>query len=578
MLWKSFPENPSVSDAGRDGYSNILAADYVKPRTCAECHEEQHLQWSDNPHAVMNATASEETVLADFDGASIDYQGGRVTMFSRDDERWMATEKDGVDREYRITRTIGSRFFQFYVGVLEAGNQLPSLPAPEGMEYPPNELVLPICYWITKEKWCPAYDVFQFVDNESPCEFDTYDNYQPVDYYENCGRCHTTMPEGFRMLQDQFALGLPKQPAHFALHEFLEENAEEFGLTSTHNPSIDEEGYLEMGYAIRKCYDPENAVTLGISCESCHYGGREHAESKGKVPPRFTASSEHFLRPGRKADDLGRTAHNINEGCARCHGVIRNMLPGGELHKNAGESRDAILGSCYSQLACTGCHSPHEKTGTYWAKTPAQDDQSCIRCHEQYSTEKQIAAHTHHPVGSIGSNCMNCHMPKVTEGLQDIVRTHRIDSPTREKLLNSGGLNACNLCHMDESIEWTAGILEQWYGKSYDRTELASGNRSLTAPVAETWFSSEDEHVRMSALGAVKRSGAKKYNAFLLQELDSTYLIHRQFAQDTVESIYSCDLEEETGYRFWMTEPERDGVLPAVAEYLKADGVVASAK
>lgn len=50
----------------------------------------------------------------------------------------------------------------------------------------------------------------------------------------------------------------------------------------------------------------------------------------------------------------------------------------------------------------------------------------------------------------------------------------------------------------------------------------------------------------------------------LARELDSERLIHRQFAQDTIETLLDCDLEAETGYRFWMTPDERAPVLRRV--------------
>jgi hypothetical protein len=44
------------------------------------------------------------------------------------------------------------------------------------------------------------------------------------------------------------------------------------------------------------------------------------------------------------------------------------------------------------------------------------------------------------------------------------VRSHRIDSPNVATTIATGRPNACNLCHLDRSLAWTARWLTQWYG------------------------------------------------------------------------------------------------------------------
>ena len=43
---------------------------------------------------------------------------------------------------------------------------------------------------------------------------------------------------------------------------------------------------------------------------------------------------------------------------------------------------------------------------------------------------------------------MNCHMPRINEGLQEVVRTHTIFSPTNSAMIESNQMNACNQCHV----------------------------------------------------------------------------------------------------------------------------------
>jgi hypothetical protein len=57
-------------------------------------------------------------------------------------------------------------------------------------------------------------------------------------------------------------------------------------------------------------------------------------------------------------------------------------------------------------------------------------------------------------------------MPHTTYGLLKAIRSHLIDSPSVAKDLETGRTNACNLCHLDKTIAWTAEHLTAWYGQT----------------------------------------------------------------------------------------------------------------
>ena len=85
------------------------------------------------------------------------------------------------------------------------------------------------------------------------------------------------------------------------------------------------------------------AVTLGISCEACHLGGRAHVESRGRVPPKFFPSSPHLLveTDGRPLE-FGRTHDNVNWACGRCHTGGRPQYAAGMSTWNSVEFADAM--------------------------------------------------------------------------------------------------------------------------------------------------------------------------------------------------------------------------------------------
>ncbi len=102
---------------------------------------------------------------------------------------------------------------------------------------------------------------------------------------------------------------------------------------------------------------------------------------------------------------------------------------------------------------------------------------ACLQCHE--SMRDRIASHTHHAPGSSGSSCYNCHMPHTAYAFLKGQRTHRIDSPDVQNTLDSGKPNACNLCHLDKTLEWTAEHLTNWYDAP--DVELKTEEREVAA-------------------------------------------------------------------------------------------------
>ena len=121
-------------------------------------------------------------------------------------------------------------------------------------------------------------------------------------------------------------------------------------------------------------------------------------------------------------------------------------------------------------MTCLDCHRLHQdkddpRPVTEWAEDQLHydrvEDQACLKCHEARSYADP--AHTHHSAGSSGARCYNCHMPHTTYGLLQAIRTHTITSPSALVSASTGRPTACNLCHLDRPLEWTAEHLKKWY-------------------------------------------------------------------------------------------------------------------
>jgi predicted CXXCH cytochrome family protein len=227
---------------------------------------------------------------------------------------------------------------------------------------------------------------------------------------------------------------------------------------------------------------------------------------------------------------------------------------------NSTEYSDAMRGSCYSQLTCTQCHDPHETPGQGWTRPPVEDDAICLTCHQQFNPPSARMAHTRHPMESEGARCMNCHLPRMNEGLQEVVRTHMIFSPTNRAMIESNQPNACNQCHVDQSIQWTLAYLKEWYGTSYSDWIVKKNYPAPEGPAALGWLESTNQSVRLIAADCLTRAEAHEALPELIDALDDPFLLNRQFAEIGLERMLGIRLSD-FDYHFYQTPDERKSRL-----------------
>ena len=152
---------------------------------------------------------------------------------------------------------------------------------------------------------------------------------------------------------------------------------------------------------------------------------------------------------------------------------------------------------------------------------------------------------------------MNCHMPRINEGLQTIVRTHTIFSPTNAAMLEANHPNACNQCHLDKPIDWTLDQLNTWYGRTYDEQRISKNYPNRNGAVGLGWLTQNHPATRLVAASAVARQAAKWAIPELVNLLDDEYLMNRQFSQLALEKLLGQKLNEEFGYWYYSTKDER---------------------
>ncbi|MDP6764223.1 MAG: hypothetical protein QF903_02405 [Planctomycetota bacterium] len=294
-----------------------------------------------------------------------------------------------------------------------------------------------------------------------------------------------------------------------------------------------------------------HVAELGIACEACHGPGEAHVDANRDPRRRYDlhasgAADGTVVNPALL--DKERATHV----CTRCHGVHRfknhtdrerwsehgfRYRPGDLLTDTVDIDQDGLdkfwpddvvrvtgregnglfKTPCYlkGEMSCLTCHESHQKPGdprtrAEWAddqlKPLMRTDHACLQCHDEYSDEETLAAHSHHPPGSSGSRCMNCHMPYTTTGLLKAIRSHTVTEPSAAETVEVGRPNACNLCHLDRTLAWTAEHMEDWYGTP--QPQLDEDDRSIAASIL--WALRGDAGLRVIAANAFGRDSARE--------------------------------------------------------------------
>ena len=446
--------------------STIAARDYVGPTACGECHPDEHAKWSASLHRVMNqrvgiaaggASAggagargdAPAMPIGDFDSAVVKYAGGEARFERIGGAPTMTVVKAGATVRYRVTRTIGVRGLQEYVGIEDGGAG--------------NEVRLPFGWWPRRGGWYPQPYFDPWLTEER------FDAFAPVrePWAERCPWCHSTYP-----FEQRIARATGRNLGHGLERHFeaapVPANRDRLAL--------------------------ERQITIGISCESCHLGGRAHADG---APMHFVPIGATAIAgapaPSTFTDER-RDPEIVNAVCAQCHSGPSPHFPDGAATRNSSEALELRAGAC-DRIRCVDCHDPHRADSRL---DEARSLAACTRCHDSLADPAAARAHSQHDAVS----CLDCHMPRVTMGIDRYVRTHRISSPTDAGMLRASAPNACNLCHLDRTLQWTVDELAARHDVRLD----TRGWKALDDNVGETWLASSEPAVRLVAAMAYARS------------------------------------------------------------------------
>ena len=482
-LWREKLNERTTSLAQQTVPHQGRAPEYAGSDSCRACHPDQYSTWHRSFHRTMTQVASPKSVRGNFDNISLKLDGDVFQLERRGDEFWVempdleqklrravqqnvsepgstdvVESKEGAAPRIRrrVSMTTGSHHMQAYWVDNGHGNQ---------------QYSLPFTYLFEQERWVPRRSVFL----KDPAAL----GWSQV-WNVGCIDCHATAG----------------QPRHLA--------------------------------------DPvafdSRVAELGISCEACHGPAGEHVRLNSDPRRRYWLHRDGKTGDPSIVNPARLPARQSSEVCGSCHsirGVINekvwlqqgtNYRPGEELEKKSpviqwprspegrrgsfwsdgmvrvsGRDYNGMLKSpCFQggKFSCLSCHSMHQSSPTNQLAVRMESNEACLPCHQSFA--KNPEQHTHHAAGSEAGLCYNCHMPHTTYGLMKAIRSHQISSPSVKTSLLTGRPNACNLCHLDKTLDWTSQKLSAWY------------------KIAPERLSAEDNTVAASVLWALKGDAGQR--------------------------------------------------------------------
>ena len=545
--------------------SNILRADYSGSAPCGDCHAKVYEAWERSPMRNMTRDARTATIHAPFDGATFSLGGETATMETVGGARFVRITGRGKDTRFRVTKVVGGRYREDFVGVDVTGAADP-LTCGIGVDLTGRapacgvERVLPATYVLATKSW--RYKGYSVMVKERP-EMSTR-----AVWATDCIPCHNTLPLVTMLYDELYGAGLPAYQGKLSdrvlprslvwtvraqderrLSAALRDEVGFLGGDPPENDSL-RATLPAAAIATNAHLDGDKLVELGIGCEACHNGSRAHVANTS-VLPSYAIASE-LVRADPPGHAQPTRAQWINRTCAKCHTVLFTRYPwtweGGERKKNpggsttnSGEGRDYQLGGCAKEMACTTCHDPHaqDPSAQLAALATTAGNKLCVGCHPALATPAAQQAHSHHGATSTGNACIGCHMPKKNMGLDyGLVRYHRIGSPTDKRRVEGDRPLECALCHADKSVETLVSTMEQWYRRPIDRAALRTlYGDDLSVNVMRATLARGKPHEQAVAMMTMSTGTVPGAIALIAPQMAHEYPLVRFFAHRALEVL-----------------------------------------
>jgi predicted CXXCH cytochrome family protein len=404
---------------------------FVGRGICAGCHQAEAAAWQGSHHDKAMQEATEQTVLGDFNNATLTHFGITSSFYRKDRKFFVRTDgPDGTLHDYEVAYTFGVYPLQQYL-VAFPGGRYQALP----LAWDSRPLAAGGQRWfhLYPKEAIPAGDALHWTGMNQTWNF-------------MCADCHSTN------LQRNFD---PSTNSYHSTWSELDVSCE-----ACHGP-----GSRHVAWAKSPTSVPDDGAKGLVALLADAGGGRWVLDPAVGTAARTAPRSSNgeietcaFCHARR---------HEIAETFAYDHPLLDSAVPSllgagiyfpdGQIQEEDYEYGSFLQSRMFEKgVTCSNCHDPHS------LKLRAPGNQVCTQCH--LPARFDTTAHTHHEGGSAGAQCANCHMPTRTYMVVDVRRDHAIRIPRPDLSVTLNTPNACNTCHADRSAQWAADQVAAWFG------------------------------------------------------------------------------------------------------------------
>ncbi len=403
---------------------------FVGRSACIECHKREDDLWIGSHHDLAMDTATDKTVLGDFNDHEFSHSGRVHRMFRRDGRFYMNTQgPTGEYEDFQIAYTFGFTPLQQYLVPFDGGRLQ----------------CLPVAWDTEKEKWFHLGDTVYGGEDIDPGNWLYWTN-QAQNWNGMCADCHSTN---------------------------LKKNYDP--VTKTYNTT-----WSEIDVSCEACHGPASGH---ITWANLPEGSRPMDVNTGLVVRTSGLNNVELLNVCARCHSRRAILGDYEDDNSDLLNYMIPMLIAQPLYYEDGQilDEDYEFGSFTQsrmfeqEVMCSDCHDSHS------AKTIEPDNRLCLQCHRPdiYDTPlhhfhkmdpgsgagRLINRGEPEYVEGTGAQCVNCHMTGRYYMGNDYRRDHSFRIPRPDLTMSIGTPNACNDCHKDKTTAWSQSYIEKWYGE-----------------------------------------------------------------------------------------------------------------
>ncbi len=444
-----------LRDSRRQSASDIKAV-FVGSRECQGCHKALFDKWNRSHHRFAMATATEKTVLGDFNNTVFEHFGTLSRFYKKGNNFYVNTQGPGGKMgDFQITHTFGWYPLQQYL-----------IPFPGG-----KMQALPIAWDIPQKRW------YHLNPDKPPDPKDwLFWTNQGQNWNGMCAECHSTN------LKKNY--NLDSGTYHTTWSEIS------VGCEACHGPGSEHVKWAELPDMGRP-----TVSNAGLMVQTSELTAQKQIQLCAPCHSRRMSLGDNIHM---QADYLDYGIPQLlNEGMYYADGqILEEVYVYGSFMQSKMYARGVRCSDCHDLHSlqrikkgndlCLQCHKAalYNTKGHHFHKKPGEKGESI----------KSTSGDILFEVGS-GAQCEQCHMPgRLYMGI-DYRPDHGFRIPRPDLTLEIDTPNACNRCHIDKTVKWSLDTMTKWYGrqkKPHFGTILQAGRSQKSEALPELIRLSED--------------------------------------------------------------------------------------